>query len=111
MKRLITLISGLALVAGLATAATVDVYAATKAPLKAAIVIRHQVRGCHSWSLNGGTYRVALTARVARGGTITFTDNDLMPHKLIQKAGPAVRYVGSAAMNHMSASVKVSFPK
>ncbi len=111
MKRLVTVISGFALVAGLGTAATVDVYAATKAPAKATIVIRHQVRGCHSWSLNGGTYKVALTARIARGGTITFTDNDMMPHKLIQKAGPAVRYIGGAAMKHMSASVKVSFPK
>jgi plastocyanin len=111
MKRLLTLVSGLALVAALATAATADVYAATKAPGKATIVIRHQVSGCHTWSLNGGAYRATLTAHLARGGTIRFVDNDMMPHQLIQKAGPAVRFLGRATMGHMSASVTVSFPK
>ena len=111
MKRLVTLVTGLALVAGLATAATVNVYAATKAPARATIVIRHQTHGCHAWSVNSSAYKAALTVRLARGGTIRFVDNDLMPHKLFQKSGPVVHFVGKAAMNHMSAVVSVRFPK
>src|ERR1700686_1313184 len=107
MKRLLTLVFGLVLVAGLTTVATVDVYAATKAPAKAKIVIQHQMHGCHSWSLNGGPLKAGLTARIARGGTITVVNNDVMSHKLIQKSGPAVHFIGHAAMGHMSASVKV----
>jgi hypothetical protein len=34
-----------------------------------------------------------------------------MPHKLVLASGPAVRYHGTPAMRHMSASVRVTFPK
>jgi plastocyanin len=42
---------------------------------------------------------------------MTFLDNDVMSHKLVQTGGPAVRYHGSPAMRHMSASVRVTFGK
>jgi plastocyanin len=57
-----------------------------------ALVIRHQLRGCHSWSLNGGAYTARQTVVLARGGSISVTNNDVMPHKLVQTAGPAVVY-------------------
>ena len=38
-------------------------------------------------------------------------DNDVMPHKLVQLAGPGVRYTGNPALRHVSASVDVTFPK
>ena len=83
----------------------------TAAATATTIVIRHQVRGCHTWSVNGGTWAASQSVRIARNGAITIVDNDVMPHKLIQKGGPAVRYVGKPAMNHMGASMKVVFPK
>jgi len=83
----------------------------TGAATATTIVIRHQVRGCHTWSVNGGTWAASQSVRIARNGAITIVDNDVMPHKLIQKGGPAVRYVGKPAMNHMGASMKVVFPK
>ena len=58
----------------------------------ASLVIRHQVRGCHAWSLNGDAYRASQTAAVRAGGTITVTNNDIMPHKLVKLSGPAVTY-------------------
>ncbi|MDQ2982927.1 MAG: hypothetical protein M3R70_03240 [Actinomycetota bacterium] len=75
------------------------------------ITIRHQMRGCHTWSANGRTYRASISMRLARGGTIRFVDNDVMPHKLIKKSGPAVQFRGNRAMNHMGASVKATFAK
>jgi len=122
MKRLLIAIAGLALVAGLGTA-TADVSAATKVSTKATIVIRHQTHGCHAWSLDGSPYRAVQTARLARGGTITFMNNDLMPHKLVQTNGPKVRIENlttpmamgmhgpssPGAMNHMGATTKVWF--
>ena len=108
MKRLIVIVAGLALVASLAAGG----FAATaKAPKSAKIMIRHQMRGCHTWSVNGGVYRATLSMSLARGGTITFTNMDVMPHKLLKTSGPAIHFVGKPNMNHMSASVKVSFSK
>jgi plastocyanin len=77
----------------------------------AKVTIRHQVRGCHNWAVNGGAYRPAQHIRLARGGTVTFVNNDVMPQRLVQKSGPAVRYVGKPNMNHSAASVKVVFKR
>jgi plastocyanin len=108
MKRLIVILAGLALLASLAAG---GLAATTKAPQSAKINIRHQMRGCHTWSVNGGTYRATLSTSLARGGTITFTNNDVMPHKLVKTSGPAINFAGKPNMNHMSASVKVTFTK
>jgi plastocyanin len=106
MKRsILSLAATLALAGGLVAAGV------AAAPKGAAVVIRHQLRGCHSWSFNGGAFNPALAARLARGGTITFVDDDLMPHQLIEKSGPAVRYSGNPLMHKMGASVRVTFPK
>jgi plastocyanin len=78
----------------------------------AALVIRHQVRGCHSWSANGGPYLPSQLVRLARGGSLTVTNNDVMPHRLIQTGGPKVKpyTVSAGMMGHMGATVRVSFP-
>ena len=91
------------------------------------LVIRHQVKGCHEWSLNGGSYGVTKTVKLSRGGTLSITDNDMMPHQLIKLSGPAIseRLVkpGSPSMGklkapyaaglmpHMGAVVNVTFTK
>ena len=96
-------------------------------PGSASILIRHQLRGCHTWSLNGGAYRAELDVRLARGGALTITNNDPMVHKLIRERGPAVRMrtvphehmkmvgrhrvTGPGVMNHMGAAVKVTFTR
>ena len=68
---------------------TVNVFAA--APKSGAIVIHHQVRGCHSWSLNGGPFIVHQVVALSRGGALTVTNNDLMVQDLIKTSGPAVQ--------------------
>ena len=77
---------------------------------KATLTIRHQTRGCHTWSINNTSYRASLKVRLARGTTLTVIDNDVMPHKLIQLAGPKAKLV-TPAMKHMSAQAKVVFAK
>lgn len=115
MKRLLIIVAGfsvgIGLTAGVAMTGTTPDRLAAKSPAKATITIRHQQRGCHAWSVNGGSYKASLRTTLARGGTITFFDNDVMPHKLVQIGGPAVRYHGSPAMRHMSESVRVTFGK
>jgi plastocyanin len=108
MKRLLIIFAGLALVASLAAG---GLAATTKAPKSSTIMIRHQVRGCHSWSVNGGAYRATLRTSLARGGTITFMNMDVMPHKLLKTSGPAIRFAGKPNMSHMNATVKVTFSK
>ena len=109
MKQSLVLTAAIVALGGVAVGTAAAV--ASTAPTTAKVVIRHQVRGCHTWSVNSGTWAASQSVRIARNGAITIVDNDVMPHKLIQKGGPAVRYVGKPAMNHMGASVKVVFPK
>src|SRR5215475_2430830 len=74
----------------------------------ATVKIRHQLRGCHTWSVNGGSYAPSRTLRLSRPGTITVVNNDIMPHTLRQVSGPKVR-IRSARMGRMAAKARVSF--
>jgi plastocyanin len=115
MRRLLIVLAGfsvgIGLTAGVAMTGTATTQRAMHAPASSTITIRHQLRGCHTWAVNRGAYQSALRTTLARGGTITFVDNDVMPHKLVQTRGPRARFHGSPAMRHMSASVRVTFPK
>src|SRR4051812_34948913 len=115
MKRLLIILAGLSvgvgLTAGVAMTGTIGQQKTATVPAKSKIMIRHQMRGCHTWSVNGSPYRAVQTTTLARGGTITFVDNDVMSHKLVQTSGPAVRYHGTRAMSHMSAAIRVTFAK
>jgi len=76
----------------------------------ASLVIRHQTRGCHAWSLNGGPYRPSQTIVLRQGGSVTVTDNDVMPHKLVETSGPAVRYTRLSAGMSGAMALKGTFP-
>jgi plastocyanin len=106
MKRLTPLVIGAILAAVLAAGAL----GSASAPRTVSITIRHQVAHCHTWSA-GGAWRASLAVKVARGGTIHFTNNDMMPHKLVKVSGPAVKFAGKPNMNHMGATVSVRFAK
>ena len=98
------------------------------APTSASLVIHHQMRGCHAWSLNGGPFIVHQSLRLARGGALTLTNNDLMVQELVKVSGPAVSQklvkmgnmqmgakmhmgrAGPYAMAHMGATLRVTFP-
>ena len=108
MKRLLVICAAFVLVVGLAAVGSAAV---AKAPKSSTIMIRHQMRGCHTWSVNGGAYRSTLSTSLARGGTITFMNMDVMPHKLLKTSGPAIHFAGKPNMNHMTATVKVTFSK
>ena len=75
---------------------------------RATLTIRHQTRGCHAWSFNGGAYKASLKITLTRGTALKVIDNDVMPHKLIQLSGPKARLI-APAMKHMSAQAKVVF--
>jgi hypothetical protein len=70
----------------------------------ATITISHQMRGCHMWQLGNGQPSPTLNISLKAGTLLRFVDNDVMPHKLIQLAGPKLSLKG-ANMNHMSASM------
>ena len=93
----------------LAVAAVFAGSAFAKSP-HATLMIRHQTRGCHAWSFNGGAYKASLKIKLARGTTLKVIDNDVMPHKLVQLAGPKTKLI-APAMSHMSAQAKVIFAK
>jgi hypothetical protein len=103
MKRtLVSITAVLAVGASFAGAATKPV---------GTLLIRHQVKGCHSWSYDGSAFKAAQRIALHRGQSIRIVDNDLMPHTFIQKSGPAVSFAGKPAMSHLGAFVVVTFPK
>ena len=91
----------LALSAIVVAAFAVSVSAAS--PKSAALRINHFVRGCHNWSLDGGPFRVNQIVRLAPGGTLTVTNNDLMVQDLVKTSGPTVvmKFVHQSHMGKM----------
>jgi hypothetical protein len=96
------------LAAVFAAALVVASLAAASSP-SANILIRHQVRGCHAWSVNGGPFAASHTISLVRGASLTITNNDVMPHKLVQVSGPAAA-LKHVTMNKMGAIATVRFP-
>ena len=107
MKRLTPLILGAILAAVLAAGAL----GSASAPRSLSITIRHQTHHCHAWAVGSGAYKASLSVKLARGGSIRFTNDDVMPHKLVKLSGKAVTFVGKPNMRHMGATVRVTFPK
>jgi plastocyanin len=74
------------------------------------ITIHHQKVGCHSWAIGNGAYKPTQTLSVQAGTALSFTNNDLMAHTLLQLGGPKVALVGKL-MNKMGAQAKVMLAK
>src|SRR5438034_5447789 len=62
-QTILAAVAAAALVAGAATAASPAGHAS--------LVIRHQVHGCHTWSVDGGLFRARQSIALHRGGWIT----------------------------------------
>ena len=90
-----------------ASLAALAVTAAAPAQSTATITIRHQMRGCHSWSFNSGPFRASQSVQVRAGTVLKFTNNDVMPHKLVQTAGPTLR-LAHPNMSKMASSSSVT---
>jgi plastocyanin len=104
MKTLTSLLAVAILGAAIATVAA-------GSTANAQITIRHQTSHCHAWALGQGAYAAHLDARLAVGGTITVTNNDVMSHRLIEKSGPTAKISVSPLMSHMGAKATVKFPR
>ncbi len=92
----------------LAAAAAALAVPSASAGATATITISHQMKGCHMWQLGNADPKVNLAVTVKAGTTIRFVNNDIMPHRLIEQAGPKVTLV-KPNMNKMSASTSVKF--
>ena len=90
----------------LTAVAALVVAAPAGAGSSATITISHQMRGCHMWQLGNGQPSRSLNVSLRAGTVLRFVDNDVMPHRLVQLAGPKLSLKG-ANMNHMAASTSV----
>jgi plastocyanin len=108
------------LAATLAGAAAAGIATAGTSAGSVGVTIRHQVQHCHAWSVNGGPFAAAQKLSVKRGATITFTNDDVMSHKLIELAGARVAMHNGVAMhasaipglmNKMGSTTKLTFMK
>ena len=75
------------------------------------LIIRHQMRGCHAWSLNGGPARASQTVWLKRGVHLGIGDNDVMPHRLVQLDGLRVALPEGATMKSLGAMIEIRFPQ
>jgi plastocyanin len=94
----------------LAAAGVLLLASSAAAKTSATVTISHVMRGCHSWQFNGGTLKPSLSVTVRAGTVLKFVNNDVMPHKLIQRAGPKLGLT-RANMSRMSASTSVTLAK
>jgi plastocyanin len=93
----------------LAVAGASLLLAATASPQSGTtLTIRHQLRGCHSWSVNGGAFKPSQSVTLTKGATLTIVNNDVMPHQLVKLSGPALRLSG-ANMSRPGATMHVKF--
>jgi plastocyanin len=92
------------------TLGVTGVAAAASSPGHASLVIRHQMRGCHSWSANGDAFKASQSITLRHGGWLTVTNNDVMPHTLALTSGPSLR-IAHPKLGHMGASLKVTLTK
>ena len=76
----------------------------------ATITISHQTRGCHMWQLGHANPKASLSVTFRAGTVLGFVNNDVMPHKLIQQAGPKLS-LRHQSMNHMSAATSVKLTR
>jgi plastocyanin len=89
-----------------AAAAALALAATAPAASVTTITISHQMRGCHEWQVGNGKPAPTLRATVKAGTTLRFVNNDVMPHTLVQQAGPKLA-LSAATMRHMSAATAV----
>jgi len=108
MKRLTLTLFALA-VAGLVTGSALASRHAPK--LVGSVLIRHELKGCHAWSANGAAFGAFQSLALRAGGTVTFTNDDVMPQRLVELSGAKVRYLGNKALNKPASRVRVSFAK
>jgi len=64
------------------------------------------MRGCHAWAVDGGRYLPTQHLTTSPGAILTFVDDDVMPHRLVQLAGPKVT-IHAANMHSPGASASL----
>ncbi len=85
--------------------------AATSAnPTTASLVITHIVKGCHTFMSHGVAGKPAQTVRLAPGGTLQITNNDVMPH-VLSPVSAAGATIASPDMGKPGAKSTMTFAK
>ena len=98
MTKLLAVLAVLAvLAAGAVTAIALD-GSETPTPARAGnaatkLAIVHVREGCHVWS-KGSLDGVAMRLSAKRGADLRITNRDVVPHQLVQLAGPKLRLEG-----------------
>ncbi len=72
------------------------------------VTIRHALHGCHAWAVAGHAFAPSQSVKVAPGTSLVFTNTDVMPHTLVQLAGPRVTLT-APKMGHMNARTSIVF--
>jgi hypothetical protein len=75
-------------------------------PMTASLLITHVQVGCHAWMNAGGSTSPTTDVYLSPGGSLTVTNNDVMP-QFLMGTGAQITH---ANMNHMGASAKLTFP-
>jgi plastocyanin len=99
-----------AIAAALVTVAALAGAGAAAAQKTSVLTIRHQMRGCHTWSFDGKTWAAAQSVKLAPGSTLRVVNNDVMSHLLVQLSGPKVA-ITAPSMAKPGATATVRFAR
>ena len=77
-------------------------------PKSATLTIRHEMKGCHSWSLDGKSWAASQKLTLTRGSTLAVVNDDVMPHRFVQVSGPKAT-LSHTAMTRIGAKALAGF--
>jgi plastocyanin len=84
-----------------AVAAVLVVALPASARSQVQVTIRHEVHGCHAWAVGSGAFAASHSIHAARGTVIVVKNTDVMPHRLVELAGPAVTFTNMPSASTM----------
>ena len=111
MKRFTITFSALAVAGVVAASAVAATQQGAMSAKTATVLIRHQLHGCHAWSVNGGAFAPSRSLVLKTGGVVTFTNNDVMPQRLVERSGRTVLYAGNKALSKPGSVVRATLTK
>lgn len=103
MKRLLAPAVLLLLIAAGAVTAIAARSDATGTRQHPQLVIRPEVVGSHSWSLNGGDYKLEQTIRLREGDSLQVINRDISTHTLVKVSGGELAFQQFQAETPMGA--------
>jgi hypothetical protein len=107
VKRAVLAAFAILVAAGVTAVAVAVAGSGPVGPVVGTLTIRHELVGCHSWSLNGGTYVENQTVHLVPGQSLDVVNHDTCTHTLVKKQGGQLGMIGFYTEPEMTVRVPI----